>query len=410
MSCRLAPQNMSIVVSGTSPEGGSCDIDDQLRCDEDGDEAACGRLDPSEPCFSSPLLSLAQISDTGEWSYVGVPFSQLADMSQSFDRITFHSLESDPAGFALDDLTLLRTSVTNKADSRDAVVSFLGPKRRPVLVPLLGQDPQGPLPDAKLGVPAASPPLPAAPTGDDGAGGAQAPGPGNSELSSVVGPVSVGGGGDQGGDDGGTSTTLVAGLSAGIAGAVLLGGLAWWGQRRGRSLSREGKGFMYGSEGGTQDGVLKPHMSGHDKGIALGRVPDPGPEAGGSSAAALSSPSSLPGRGGPAASLSTVHAQMWSRGSLRCAERDDSSLTVLGRVLAAGRLSAEATLIARRLHANEGCREIDREDLTYDDDDLLGSGGFGTVYKGSWRGKPVAVKVLFGIFGVEQKDYEDFLR
>jgi len=37
---------------------------------------------------------------------------------------------------------------------------------------------------------------------------------------------------------------------------------------------------------------------------------------------------------------------------------------------------------------------IDRQNIRFSEADRLGAGGFGTVYKGLWKGQPVAIKVV----------------
>ncbi|CAG9467718.1 unnamed protein product [Pedinophyceae sp. YPF-701] len=89
--------------------------------------------------------------------------------------------------------------------------------------------------------------------------------------------------------------------------------------------------------------------------------------------------------------------------------RAPSQLAAVLREGGAG-VSHEAVAIAQRLMANPVCVEVDEGEVSFTDNELLGSGGFGCVYAGHWRGRSVAIKVLFGIYEPAQREYLDFLR
>lgn len=215
------------------------------------------------------------------------------------------------------------------------------------------------------------------------------------------------------------------GLSAGIAGAAGLTVFILWGRRRMRGSTKAR----------STEALDPPHASDSDEHSTFDGAIDAYKTLGHFASPEHAPPNSLshsialrrsPERDSAGGYPSSLDATLFGR-SLRgsgygagygacngtgggVAGGEGGAGGTLGRIISSGRLSAEAAAIATRILSECECEEIRAEDLEYNEEDTLGSGGFGTVYRGWWRGRHVAIKVLYGIYGVEQRDFEDFLR
>lgn len=326
------------------------------------------------------------------------------------------------AGFALDDVTLLQAAVADaNAPGQDALITFVGPSMTPVLIPFIGKGSTDVLAGISDLQNSAGPPLPtttqAKPASDPAATAADSP-PASGPKPSPARP----------------HPSAPSRLATGAILGVLLGSLVavsgavfafWRGMRwrRARKASLPTTELPQGQRTSESLCVAQPVAEDRAWAVVDRRVSEwPAAHASASTMdkvglATYQSPSVLtrsPHSAAPGFGLmSAPGSDPSSLGPAALGPSPDTTGTArstLLRVLQSSRVPPETAAIAQRLLDNHMCREIDRNELAFDDDDLLGSGGFGTVYKGTWAGRPVALKVLYGVYGYEQRDYEDFLR